>query len=144
MSLQLSLFSSVPASVCCCVVFDSRRDETVDVTVERKTLVIPSTTLSKQADAQPPGSGIRDEIIDAPVERKTLVIPSTNRVTVTTDPNGNDCDDGQVRKYYPSETYRLVQEQEAGVGQSNINPLTGAEIKTSQSRTLMMLDRALE
>lgn len=141
-------FSSVPANVCCYVVFGSRRDEIVDITVERKTLIIPSTNRSKQAESQPPGSGIRDEIVDAPVERKTLVIPSTNRVTVTndwqSDYNGNDGDDGQVRKYYPSETCRMVQEQEAGVAQSRINPLTGAEIKTSQSRTLLMLDRALE
>jgi hypothetical protein len=130
------------------LLFNWSRDEIVDFTVERKTIVIPSANRSKQAETLPAGPGNRDEVIDAPVERKTLVIPSTNRVNVTAEPpsftNGSSNDDGQAKKYYPSETCRLVQEQEAGVTEVRINPLTGAEIKTSQSRTLLMLDRALE
>lgn len=118
-------------------------DDAIDVKTERKTIVIPSSASnrSKPADTAPPAS-FRDEIVNEPVERKTIVVPSSRRQQPSGD--SSQTGDGETKKYLPSETYRMVQEQDAGLSLSNISPLTGAEIKPVQSRTLMMLDRALE
>lgn len=98
-----------------------------------------------------PTSGNVDVVVDVSSERKTIVIPSANRTQVVAESQPaivgigkNLADDGQTKKYYPSETCKLVQEQESGITQSHINPLTGAEIRPTQSRTLLLLDRTLE
>jgi len=101
-----------------------------------------------------PAAGNVDVVVDVPAERKTIVIPSVNRtklaiesqpVVVGVGYNPIELtDDSKTKKYYPSETCKLVQEQESGISQSHINPMTGAEIKSTQSRTLLLLDRTLE
>ena len=108
-----------------------RLEETVDFSAERKTLVIR------------PKQSPDDAIVDVPTERKTLVIPSANRTNADSR-SVEPMNDVGSKVYYPSETCKLVQEQEAGVPQSNVSPKTGAEIRSTQSRTLMMLDRVLE
>jgi len=87
----------------------------------------------------------REDTVDIQSERRTIVIPSRNRPKP---PAANDVqdvsstDDGSKVSYYPSETCRLVQERDSGV-QSNVSPLTGVEIKTNQSKRLLMLDHSL-
>jgi len=87
-----------------------------------------------------------EDTVDVQTERKTIVIPSRNQpkppaADTAQDPSSTVSD--SKTSYYPSETCQLVQEQDSGVVKSNINPLTGVEIKTNQSKKLMMLDRAL-
>jgi len=87
-----------------------------------------------------------EDTVDVQTERKTIVIPSRNQTKLPeadkTQDTSSTVSDSKTT-YYPSETCRMVQEQDSGVTQSNINPLTGVEIKTNQSKKLMMLDRAL-
>ena len=88
----------------------------------------------------------REDTVDVQTERKTIVIPSRNQPKLPATDNAQDVsstDGGSKTTYHPSETCRLVQEQDSGVSQSNVSPLTGVEIKTNQSKRLMMLDRAL-
>ena len=87
-----------------------------------------------------------EDTVDVQTERKTIIIPSRKQPKP---PAANDVqdvsstdDDGSKVSYYPSETCRLVQERDSGV-QSNVSPLTGVEIKTNQSKRLMMLDHSL-
>jgi len=86
-----------------------------------------------------------EDTVDVQTERRTIVIPSRNQPKPPAANSVQDVsstDSGNKTTYYPSETCRLVQEQEAGV-QSNVSPLTGVEIKTNQSKRLLMLDRAV-
>lgn len=85
----------------------------------------------------------REDKIDVQSERKTIVVPSRSppKPPASNDTSPSAVTDGKTT-YYPSETCRLIQEQESGV-QSNVSPLTGVEQKTNQSKRLQMLDRAL-
>jgi len=88
------------------------------------------------------------DTVDIQTERRTIVIPSRNQskppaAADIQDVSSVDSDGSGKVSYYPSETCRLVQEQESGVAQSNVSPLTGVEVKTNQSRRLMMLDQSL-
>jgi len=89
----------------------------------------------------------REDTVDVHTERKTIVIPSRNPPKPPAADSVHDVsstDDGSKVTYHPSETFRLVQEQDSGVVQSNVSPLTGVEIKTNQSKKLMMLDHVLQ
>lgn len=88
----------------------------------------------------------REDTIDIQTERKTIVVPSRNQPKQPSSDNishtSSTESDGRTT-YYPSETCKLVRQQDAGSVESNFSPLTGVEMKTNQSKRLMMLDRAL-
>jgi len=87
-----------------------------------------------------------EDTVDVQTERKTIIIPSRNQPKPPAADNAHDVSstDGDSKAtYQPSETCRLVREQDSGVVQSSFSPLTGAEIKTNQSKKLMMLDNTL-
>lgn len=84
------------------------------------------------------------ETIDAPMERKKIVIPSS-KVSKSEKPDATDLEDSVGKKrYFPSETMKLIQDQESGRHQIQINPRTGAEIKMNQSKKLIQLEQNLE
>ena len=88
----------------------------------------------------------REDTVDVQTERKKIIVVPRNQPkepasdNISHDSSANS--DGKTT-YYPSETCRLVQEQDSGIIQSNINPLTGVEVKTNQSKKMMVLDRTL-
>jgi len=88
----------------------------------------------------------REDTVDVQTERKKIIIVPRNQPKQPASDNvshvSSSDSDGKTT-YYPSETCLLVQEQDSGIIQSNINPLTGVEMKTSQSKKMLMLDRAL-
>lgn len=86
-----------------------------------------------------------DDTVDVQTERKRIIIVPRNQpkqpASDIVPPDSSADSDGKTT-YYPSETCRLVQEQDSGI-QSNISPLTGVEVKTNQSKKMMMMDRTL-
>lgn len=88
----------------------------------------------------------REDTVDVQPERKRIIVIPRSQPKEPPSDNVPDISsaetDGKVT-YHPSETCRLVQEQDSGIVQSNINPLTGVEMKSSQSKKMMMLDRTL-
>ena len=88
----------------------------------------------------------REDTVDVQTERKKIVVLPRNQPKQPASDNAphvSSADSDGKTTYYPSETCRLVQEQDSGVTQSNVSPLTGVEVKTNQSKRMMMLDRSL-
>lgn len=111
----------------------------IDVPVERKTIVLPSKKVVTSTCHEPLA-----ETIDAPMERKKIVIPSS-KLPKPEKLDAADLEDSVGKKrYVPSETMKLIQDQESGRHQIQINPKTGAEIKMNQSKKLIQLEQNLE
>lgn len=87
-----------------------------------------------------------DDTVDVQTERKKIIIVPRNQPKQPASDNVSrdiSADSDGKTTYYPSETCRLVQEQDSGISQSNINPLTGVEVKIKQSKKMMMMDHTL-
>lgn len=89
------------------------------------------------------------DTIDAPTERKKIVISSSKLSKTNGKEDGHSdilesANSAGKKAYVPSETLKLIQDQESGRPQMQINPRTGVEIKTNQSKKLIQLEKNLE
>lgn len=85
------------------------------------------------------------DTIDAPTERKKIVISSSKLSKTNGSSEVLDSENSAGKKtYLPSETLKLIQDQESGRPQIQVNPKTGVDIKINQSKKLIQLEKNLE
>ena len=120
-------------------------DLILEVSSERKQIVIQPREREVK-ESRP------DEVVEVQAERKQIVIVprGTSKKSQLTDSdvvdtNVSGAEVGLDKKVYrPSETYQMVQEQQSGRAQIQVNPKTGAVVRTIQSKTLVELEKNLE